>query len=205
MSLQDEARAGRFHGSRIETRQVTELVGIARGLIADGELNDFEIEFLHKWLAANSGAQSNPMIGLLLERIRAIYEDGFVDESERADLHDTLTSLTGNDFELGEVLKSTSLPITEPQPNIDIEGRKFCFTGTFTFGKRSACEAAVQRYGGVCVSGITWETDYLVIGEYATNAWNQSAFGGKIEKAIEYRSKGAPIAIVSEVHWRNYI
>ena len=74
-----------------------------------------------------------------------------VDESERNDLTDTLIALTGNDFEIGEVAKSASLPLTEPAPNLDFDGKIFCFTGTFTFGTRKACEAAVARYGAICL------------------------------------------------------
>lgn len=205
MSLQDAARNGRYLRSQIGNRQVAELVGVARGLVADGELNDAEIAFLHRWLVASDAAQSNPMIGLLLERIRDIFADGYVDESERGDLTDLLMQLTGNDFELGEVLKATSLPITDPAPNLDFDGRTFCFTGTFSYGKRSACEAAVTRYGASCSPQVTQGTHYLVIGEYATASWQHSSFGRKIEQAVALRQKGHPIAIVAEHHWRNYI
>lgn len=205
MSIQDAARDGRFLRGNIGDRQITELVGVARGLVADGELNDIEIEFLHRWLVANAAAQANPMIGLLLERIRDIYADGYVDESERADLTDLLTQLTGNDFELGEVLKSTTLPVTDPAPNLEFEGRTFCFTGTFSYGKRAQCEDIVRRYGANCSSQVTHGTNYLVIGEYATASWQHSSFGRKIEQALALREKGIPIAIVAEHHWRDYI
>lgn len=205
MSIQDQARAGRYSAAAIGDRQVSELVGLARGLIADNELNDSEIEFLHRWLVANAAARENPVIGLLLERIRDIYSDGFVDETERGDLTDTLKLLAANDFEIGEILKPTNLPLTSPAPNISFEDKNFCFTGTFSYGKRSACEAVVQRYGAACKSTVTWGTDYLVIGDYATDAWSQSSFGRKIESAVTLRQDGSPIAIISEQHWRNYI
>jgi hypothetical protein len=41
-----------------------------------------------------------------------------------------------------------------------------------------------------------------VIGEYATDAWQNSSFGRKIEKAVAMREAGSPISIVSEAHWR---
>ena len=44
-------------------------------------------------------------------------------------------------------------------------------------------------------------TDYLVIGEYATDAWKHEAWGRKIEKAVDYRAQHAIPAIVSEQHW----
>lgn len=204
MDREDMARNGRFSGKAISDRQMTELIGLARGLVADNELNDMEIEFLHKWLVASDAAHANPMIGQLLERIRDIYADGFVDEEERGDLTDTLITLSANDFETGEIFKSTTLPLCDPAPNLDFEGQRYCFTGTFTFGKRSECERAVQKYGATTGS-LAQKTNVLVIGEYATASWKQSSFGNKIIQAAEWRSQGIPISIVSEHHWRNYI
>jgi hypothetical protein len=43
----------RVGGDRIASRQIDELIGIARGLVADDQINQAEVEFLQKWLAAN--------------------------------------------------------------------------------------------------------------------------------------------------------
>lgn len=200
----DAARAGRYLGPAICDRQVTELTGLARGLIADGKLCDTEISFLHRWLAATEGVHSHPMISLLIDRIEASLADGIIDDEERADLHDTLNKLTGSDFELGEVLKSTTLPLCDPAPELTFAGQRYCFTGTFSFGKRKDCEAEVVARGGRC-GAVAWSTNVLVIGEYATESWAQSSFGRKIEQAVEWRKEGAPIRIVSEEHWRRHL
>jgi hypothetical protein len=47
---------------RINSRQIDELVGIARGLLADGKLVQDEVEFLQKWLAANLSICDQPLI-----------------------------------------------------------------------------------------------------------------------------------------------
>lgn len=200
----DNAMLNTYSGARLNDRQVTELIGIARALVVDNHLSDDEIHFLQKWLAANEGITANPMIALLVARIEETLKDGVIDEDERADLHDTLNRLTANDFEIGEVLKATTLPLNDPAPDIDFDGRRFCFTGTFTFGKRNDCECAVTDRGG-SAGNLTQKTNFLVIGEYATDSWAQSSFGRKIEKAIEMRDRGIPVRIVSEAHWRRYL
>ncbi len=48
-----EALYNQFGRERISVRQVDELVGLARGVCADGLLNHAEVEFLQKWLATN--------------------------------------------------------------------------------------------------------------------------------------------------------
>ncbi|WP_316675801.1 hypothetical protein [uncultured Tolumonas sp.] len=51
-------------------------------------------------------------------------------------------------------------------------------------------------------SGVTLRTNYLVIGDLVSRDWKFSAFGRKIEKAIEYRDNGkSDVAILSEQMW----
>lgn len=202
--MSDDARAGKFLGQRIGERQVHELIGIARGLLADGHLNDGEIDFLHRWLAASDGARANPLVSQLVSRLDAALADGVIDDDERADLISTMQALTANDFELGEALKSTTLPLCNPAPDLEFAGSRMCFTGTFTFGTRKECEGVAASLGAICGS-LTQKTRYLVIGEYATYSWKHSSFGNKIVQAAEWRSGGIPINIVSEQHWRQFL
>lgn len=191
-------------GERISNRQIDELVGIARGLAADGVINQAEVEFLQKWLAANVEISSQPIIRTLYQRVGEVLADGVADETERRELLETLSALADRDFELGEVLKATSLPLCDPAPVLSFPGRRYCFTGTFNFGSRKQCEEAVRSRGAETGS-LTKSTDVLVIGLYATESWKHSSFGNKILKACEYRDAGEPIAIVSERHWTGYL
>ncbi len=195
------ARDGQFLNQEISDRQVTQLIGMAQGMIADGHLKDEEIHFLHKWLVANDSVHANPLVSGLVQRITEVLADGVVDEDERADLHQTIQALTASDFELGELSKSSELPLCDPAPEVEFRRCRYCFTGTFTFGKRSDCEEAVKELGAKA-GNLSKTTDFLVIGEYATRAWKQEAFGRKIEKAVALREEGHPISIISEAHWR---
>ena len=40
-------------------------------------------------------------------------------------------------------------PFDNPPPDVVFSGKKFMFTGKLTFGKRSACQAAVEAEGGI--------------------------------------------------------
>jgi len=40
----DERALNRVNGDRLQSRQVDELIGLARGLIADGSINPAEVE-----------------------------------------------------------------------------------------------------------------------------------------------------------------
>lgn len=193
-----------FNRARIDDRQMNELLGLAKGIIADGMVNQSEVEYLHKWLVANQDASQNPIISNLLTRVQDMLSDGVLDDDESRELLEVLRKFTGGDFELGELLKSTTLPLTEPPPDIQFDDRNFCFTGTFAFGSRKECEAAVIEKGGQA-GRLTTKTDYLVIGIYATDSWAHSSYGRKIERAVKMREDGRRISIVSEIHWVEFL
>lgn len=196
----DTAFLNRVGGKRIADRQIDELIGLARGLIADGRIEQSEVEFLQTWLAANSAITEQPLIAKLYDRVAEVLRDGVVDSDEKAELLDTLDRFTTRDVELGEVLKSTTLPLCHPAPTLAFEGRRYCFTGTFSYGTRKVCEDAVTARGAAAGS-LTQKTTVLVIGIYATESWKHSAFGHKILRACEWRDAGLPISIVAEEHW----
>ena len=200
----NEAFYNRVGGDRISSRQIDELIGIARGVAADGALNKSEVEFLQKWLAANAGISDQPVIRTLYSRINEVLGDGVLDVDECNDLLATLNSFSNRDFELGEVLKSTSLPLCRPAPALTFAGQIYCFTGTFNYGQRKHCEQAVIGRGASC-SGLSQKTNVLVVGIYATESWKHSSFGNKIVKASDWRDAGMPISIVSEEHWTQYL
>jgi NAD-dependent DNA ligase len=193
-----------FNRARIDDRAVNELLGLAKGMIADGKVNNDEAHFFFKWLVANEGVKSNPVVALLMQRVGQMLSDGKLDKDEAAELQVTLVNFAAGDFEIGELLKSTTLPLCNPPPEILFDGRKFCFTGTFAYGTRADCESIVRKLGSSSGS-LTQDTDYLVVGVYATDSWMHSNFGRKIEKAVEWRQSGLPISIISEEHWVSQI
>ena len=158
---------------------MSELIGLARGLCADGAINDTEAEFLQSWLVANADVNDQPIIRDLLHRVSAMLCDGDFSADERIELFELLQGLTGGRIELGETLKSSDLPICVPRPELKFQGIKYCFTGTFAFGERKRCEAAVQERGAQYGS-LTRQTQVLVIGAYATPSWKHSSMGTKI-------------------------
>lgn len=200
----DEVFLNRVNSDRITSRQIDELIGVARGLVADNVINHAEVEFLQKWLAANSTISDQPVVRVLYRRIGEILRDGVVDDDEKATLLDTLNDFSRRDFELGEVLKATSLPLTAPPPVLTFPGQRYCFTGTFNYGQRKFCERAVVQRGGEA-GELTKKTNVLVVGIYATESWKHSSFGLKILKACKLCDEGCSIAIVSESHWVTFL
>ena len=76
-------------------------------------------------------------------------------------------------------------------------------TGRFEFGTRAKVVDKIQELKGIVKDGFpNKETNYLVIGNHVSRDWYYTNYGRKIERAIELREQGCPIAIISESKWR---
>ena len=193
----------KYNKKSIHDRQIDTLIGLSKGLTADGKINQAEANFLYSWLIQNQVASENPLIQNLLLKVEAMLADGQLDDEESAELLTILRSISGESSEIGELAKTSSLPINLPAPKILFESNTFLFTGTCAFGTRKQCQEAIESLGGINAGSVTKSLNYLVLGTYVTDSWVHETFGRKIEKAIEYRNSGVPIYIISEEHWLN--
>lgn len=193
----------KYNVRSVQQRTMDTLIGISKGILADGVVTQAEAESLLSWLAVNEATVvENPVTYNLLTRVDEMLQDNVLDQDEAKELHDVLTALSGGISEFGEFSKSASFPLDEPPPPVAFENNSFLFTGTCMFGKRAECHEAVIERGGKVQTSVTRNLDYLVIGYYVTPSWKHQSFGGKIEKAMQYRDVGkSGLAIVSEEYW----
>jgi len=193
----------KFNRKSIDDRQIDTLIGISKGLVADGKINQSETEFLLTWLIQSRLSTSNPVIINLLSRVESMLADGVLDPDESTQLLSLLQKFNGEPSEIGELAKATSLPIDHPQPPITFEGMEFLFTGTCAYGTRKQCQAVIETLGGINAKDVTKNLNYLILGTYVTDSWAHETYGRKIEKAMGYRSEGVPLVIITEDHWVN--
>jgi NAD-dependent DNA ligase len=192
-----------FRSAAIVDRQIDELIGIVKGVMADGMVHQGEVEFLISWLETNRSALDKWPAKAIYPRLKAALADGNMDLDEEREILDLLLSTVGGNTApmKGESSNSTALPYTLPQSLLTFDARLFCFTGKFQSGSRQWCESQVIAKGGLATGSITKKLHYLVIGEIGSRDWMHSTHGRKIEKAIEYNEAGHSIAILSEQHW----
>ena len=195
----------RFNRKNILDRQVDTLIGLSKGLVADGKVNQAEAEFLLSWLIQSKQADDNPVIVNLLNKVSNMLEDGFLDKEESLELLKILRTITGKNSEIGELAKTMSLPINRPLPRVAVKDMSFLFTGLCVFGEKKQCQEAIDSRGGINAKSVTKSLDYLVLGTYVTDSWAHENFGRKVEKAMKYRDNGIPLAIITEEHWADEI
>ncbi len=195
-----------FNRTRRRDRSVDELIGICKGMAADGVVNQAEAEALLKWLGANREISKQWPANVLYSRVCEMLVDGRIDATEQAELLDTLNQLAGP-IGAGPSPQniSTSLPLDDPPPDISFENRVFCFTGQFVSATRPECQNLVKQLGGSTVKNPTRNTHYVVVGELGSRDWAHGSYGRKIEAAVKIKSQGFPLALVAEQHWAEYI
>lgn len=154
----------RFNRKNIQDRQIDTLIGLSKGIIADGKVVQAEAEFLMSWLVQNRQASENPIIINILGKVGAMLEDGVLDAEESSELLKLLRNISGESSEIGELAKTSSLPIDNPMPPVTFPNMSFLFTGTCAFGTRKQCQAATETLGGVNTKSVTKSLNYLVLG-----------------------------------------
>jgi hypothetical protein len=86
----------------------------------------------------------------------------------------------------------------EGEPQIDLAGASFCFTGKLATMGRKEAEGKVKAAGGTASSTVTKKLHYLVIGDEGSPLLGQGKKSDKHTKAEELNEAGANIQIISE-------
>jgi hypothetical protein len=192
-------RAGRVE------RDLSEMLGLAKGMLADGVVNAEETHYLRAWGVNHPDALERWPVNLIFRRLEHYLGDGEIDEAERLELHGLLAALVGGTASLVLGYEgATTLPLDTPPPLIcwgpdDV----YVFTGRFAYGTRAHCEREATQRGSTCEPNVTRRTAFLVIGTFGSRDWQTSSFGSKIQKAVKLRAGGFAIRIVGEDHWAN--
>jgi NAD-dependent DNA ligase len=192
----------RLYGrKRVNDRAIDELIGMARGIVADATVNQKEAEFLRSWMECNISFCEDRLVNQLYCRIHEMLIDGILDDEEKIELLGILRDYTGENIMVQPVNMAASFPLCSPPPMVEFPTMSFCLTGKFAYGPRQLCEEVVIDRGGKVQDIVTMSLDYLVIGTFSSRDWAHTSYGRKIEKASEYREKTKKPSIISEDHW----
>jgi NAD-dependent DNA ligase len=180
-------------------RQIEELIGLIKGVMADGAVHQSEAEFLVKWLEKNKDTLDQWPAVAIFPRLKAALSDGNLDNEEEKEIRELLHAALEQNSK--REASDTAIPYTTPVPEIQFANRTFCFTGKFQSGSRPWCVSQIIARGGIAASKLTQNVNYLIVGEINSGSWMNAKHGRKIGKAIKYRESGAKIAILSEETW----
>lgn len=77
-------------------------------------------------------------------------------------------------------------------------GKSVCFTGSFQYGIRTELLQKIADIGGIPVNSVTKKTDILIVGLQDFKKVGESGMSSKQKKAIDLKSSGVDIEIMSE-------
>jgi len=195
-----------FNARRRTERDLSEMLGLAKGMLADGVINTEEARYLHDWGANHPDALVQWPLSLIFSRLQQFVADGRIDDDERLELKEILASLVGGTASLMLGYEAaTTLPLDNPPPLVLFDQEVYVFTGRFAYGPRRTCEMEAITRGAAVAEDVTQNTTFLVIGSFGNQDWAQSNYGRKIQKAVKLRDSGFALRIVGEDHWMNAV
>lgn len=199
-------QAGESRTEKAE-KSVWKLLGICKGIMADGVVNLKEANFLKSWVDANPEGAALWPANVLHQRLNRIFEDGRMDAVEQEELAALLGKLTGQKPRVSEAgQKAARIDFDHPEPSIDFHGQQFWLAGNFAYGTKAFCEGAVVARGGECQSKPDEETDYLVVGSLALDKGGKESPLALIQQVMDAkRKRGLETAIVSEETWAGFL
>jgi hypothetical protein len=120
-------------------------------------------------------------------------------------LEGDLTNLvSGNADELFMLIslgETAPAPFVTPLPDLVFAARRFVFVDEFVLGTWKWCDEAIKARGGMRQDKVMRNTDYLVIGQYASRDWRMLyEERTKLRDTSELIRNGHPIAIIPEDH-----
>ena len=183
---------------RVATRNMDELIGMCRMVLADGVVDDHEARFLLDWIEKNYHAAQEWPGSVLYPRLAAAMKDGHLDPDEESELLEVLGKVAAGPPSVAGPAVSGAVPYDHPAPTILFKEQRFVLTGQFVYGPRRRVEATIEERGGEVASAVSGKCQYLVVGTFGSEEWLHSTHGTKIIKAVELKAAGKPIRIVTD-------
>lgn len=179
-----------------------QLIGICRGILIDGHVNDAEAEGLRRFVTTVCEKNNQFPFGQLKARLDKIWADDVITDEERVELRGIMMDFAGlTDESVTKEAETTRIIPFDSDRNILFSGKNFVVTGRFGYGTRSKVETEIEQRGGLCAANVSQKTNYLVVGHFASRDWIYTNWGQKIERAVEIRQELGLLRILSEADW----
>ena len=171
-------------GGATESQAARALMGLLRGVSADGIITVDEASLVSDWMKENGYLKTSSAYGALFRLLEDALEDGILDGEEQKALFEEMRKL------LNPVAKITNA--------MEVANNVFCLSGDFEHGSKSEIEKDIERCGGVIAKSVTRKCSYVVIGSLGSERYKFGDYGTKVTKAMELQDKGFCIRVITE-------
>ena len=91
----EQRMSQRLLKARLNSMDISELIGLCKGVLADGSVNLKEADFIFNWLEEYKDVIDIWPADVLYRTLSKVLEDGVLDDEERDELIELLTEITG--------------------------------------------------------------------------------------------------------------
>lgn len=183
------------------TMELQELHGFLTGIMADGKITEDELASLSDWLEEHDYLRSCWPYDEVDSLVTSVMADGKIDSDEQQQLMAFFGQFANLPEHKAVAKMDSGVSVSGvccSCPEITIEDRLFCFTGSSDRGPRKYLVEVVEKHGGRFHAGIRKDTDYLVIGASGNPCWAYSCYGRKVEDAMQRRQQGQRLLLIHE-------
>lgn len=133
-----------------ETLAMQELIGMLKGIGADGEINAREAVNLLEWIDDHEEIASDRSVAPIFSILEESLEDGKISEEEQEAIKGAISSF---------------LSPADGCCGIEFEGKRFVLSGDFLHGSKSDAGAYIEGKGGEIANSVSKKVSYVVIGD----------------------------------------
>ncbi|TWU66483.1 NAD-dependent DNA ligase [Crateriforma conspicua] len=184
------------------TADMQRLQGLLGGILADGVVDDDEVHALRKWIDDHTHLATLWPYTEIDAVLTFVLSDGKVDDDERTLLLELFQEYSGIECKPPSPRDNDTLSaiggMCALDPEIQIQDRQFCFTGSSERWTRSTFETHIVNAGGFFSPRVSSKLDYLVVGGNGNPCWAYACYGRKVEAAMKLRRDGSQVLIVHE-------
>lgn len=184
------------------TKDTQHLHGLVAGISADGVINEKELTALKNWLYEKEYLKGTWPYDDFYSLCTSVLADGKIDKQEKENIihfFKDFLNFNGNKSLSKQPSKpSTVKGICAIDPHVEFDYKRFVITGASSKAPRSKIKEHIEDWAGTVDDRITHKTDYLVVMAEGNSAWAYTAYGRKVEQAMQLRKQGFKIIIIHE-------
>ncbi|MFC0351843.1 BRCT domain-containing protein [Undibacterium danionis] len=185
------------------TADIQRLHAVVGGIIADGLISEEELRGLSDWMEDHSHLKTCWPFDEIESLITGVLADKVISPDEHRQLKDFFSEFIAllDDRTITSPLiqeGSAFVGLCAVCPEIEFDGKMFCFTGASNRYSRQELFHVVEQFGGLTSNSVSKKISYLVVGADGNPCWTYACYGRKVERAIELRKAGERLLIIHE-------
>lgn len=160
------------------------LRGMAEVIMSDNYVDEYTLNILYDWLLEGNILKGNYIYDNILQIIKSSLDGDAVDynpQNELFELFDNFLIINSN-----------------REGDFDFENKTYCLTGEFEHGTKDDIEYVLDGYGLVRKNSLSYDVNYLFVGNLGNPSWKKGKMGEKIFEAKKLIEKNSNLIIIGE-------